>query len=442
VLAYVVSVFREAPDAAPLEDRETVDELYARSRNEALIGSMIAYGLFYVLRKNLSVAAPLLIQQLGYTKEDIGAINGKLYITYGLGKFASGLVADRASPRALMLLGLVLSIGASLAFGASTELGFFAVAWAANGLFQSLGAPASAKIVAVWFGARERGTKTAIWNISHQAGGGVALLVASAFADHWGWRWCFYGPSLFVLAAALVVARYLHDRPETLGLPPIEVHRQEPTQQEDEARALSFGRLLLGHVLGNPRVWIVALASGFTYVVRTATIDFAPTYMVERLKLDPGDAGRYASLLEFVGIPGMLICGWLSDRVLGGRRAPVVCVSLVLLAASVGLLLQVPKGNLLLLQLALGLVGFFTYGPQCLLAGVAPVDMSSKRVAAAAVGFTGLVSYGAATLSSNVSGWLAHHVGWESTFAFWAAAALVGALLCVPLWRKAPGSAS
>ena len=69
-----------------------------------------------------------------------------------------------------------------------------------------------------------------------------------------------------------------------------------------------------------------------------------------------------------------------------------------------------------------------------LLAGVSPVDMSSRRVAAAAVGFTGLMSYAGATVSSLVTGHLLDVGGWGSAFNFWIAASVAAALLCLPLW--------
>jgi sugar phosphate permease len=107
-----------------------------------------------------------------------------------------------------------------------------------------------------------------------------------------------------------------------------------------------------------------------------------------------------------------------------------------LLAASVWLLFRVPADAPWLDTLLLGAVGFFTYGPQMLLAGVAPVDMSSRRVAAAAVGFTGLMSYAGATLSSIGTGLALDRWGWEAAFDFWMLAALAAALVCIPLWRQ------
>jgi OPA family glycerol-3-phosphate transporter-like MFS transporter/OPA family sugar phosphate sensor protein UhpC-like MFS transporter len=175
-------------------------------------------------------------------------------------------------------------------------------------------------------------------------------------------------------------------------------------------------------------------------VVRIGALNWATTFLSEERNVQLASAGLMSSLLEFMGIPGAILCAWISDRFLGSRRAPVVAVSLVLLAASVYGLYHVPAGDRATSTVLLGCMGFFTYGPQALLAGVAPVDLSSKRVAAAAIGFTGFVSYLGAAASNPLTGWLrVHYKTWEYAFDFWMAAALLGALLCIPLWRRRPG---
>jgi sugar phosphate permease len=435
----VLAFFREAKEAPRLEDPEEVDRRYRKLRVQALLGSMVAYALFYLLRNNLAVAIPLMIDDLHYTKTDLGKLTSTIYWVYAVSKLTSGLVADRSSPRAFMVTGLLLAALANCFFARASYLGLFMAIWAMNGVFQSLGAPPCAKVLATWFGASERGTKTGIWNISHQAGGGFAVALAGWFAASYGWQGCFLGPALVVVVLLLVVAPFLHDRPESHGLPPVEYHRNEETSLEDDARNEPFLRLLVSKVLLNRTLWLVALASGFTHFVRLGAIVWSPTYLNKVRHLDIASAGLSASLLEFLGVPGALLCGWLTDRFFRARRAPVVFVSLLGLSVSIALLVRVPENHPYLDAALIAAMGFFTYGPQLLLAGVAPVDMSSKRVAAAAVGFTGFVSYVGAALSTQYTGKLVDDYGWVTAFDCWAVAAAVGAALCLPLWNHAGG---
>ncbi len=423
--------------APRIEDPAKVESLYRTRRLQVLVASMVGYGLFYFCRNDLSMALEPLQKSLGLKNEEAGRIGSYFFISYGLCKFTTGLLADRANPRTLMVTGLLLSAACNVAFGLSSSLGVLLALWTLNGIFQSAGAPASAKVIAVWFSAGERGAKTGIWNISHQGGGGLVLLFAGFCADRFGWRGAMIVPALVALGGALVVMPFLHDRPESQGLPPIEVFSKEASSSEDEGR--SFLSLFFEKILFNPRVWVIALASLCTYYVRYGALVWIPKYLKEVRGMSSLNAGAWASLLELIGIPGALLCGWLSDRA-GARRAPVVLASLLLLALSVYGCYRVPPGHPWLDLGFLAAIGFFTYGPQMLLAGVAPVDMSQKRVAAAAVGFTGLMSYVGASASSYVTGRLLPDTGrnWEPAFDSWAVAAVVGAVLCLPLWSASP----
>ena len=69
---------------------------------------MIGYALYYVIRKNLSIAMPLL-GEIGISKVQLGAFLTCGGIVYGLGRFLNGIVADRNSARKVMALGLAIS---------------------------------------------------------------------------------------------------------------------------------------------------------------------------------------------------------------------------------------------------------------------------------------------------------------------------------------------
>src|SRR5438067_3181356 len=184
MLQRALRAFRAPPDA-PRLDPALAGARYARLRNLVLYGSMVGYGLFYFCRNNLKIALPLLQEDLKFTNDEVGQLGSLLYVTYGLSKFGTGLIADRANARMLIVTGLVLSGFINVWFGLSRTLGTFCFLWALNGFVQSFGAPASAKLLANWFTPSERGTKTGIWNISHQGGGGLVLSVAGFFAA-WG----------------------------------------------------------------------------------------------------------------------------------------------------------------------------------------------------------------------------------------------------------------
>lgn len=436
-----IARFFAEPEAAPrVEDPIEVDRLYRHWRTRMLYSSMIGYGLFYFTRKNISVALPLLSEQLGYSNAELGILGSLLYVSYGVSKGLFGFVGDRVDPRRFLATGLLLSAAMNVAFSFSTSLFAFGLFWLLNGVVQAMGAPPCAKICVRWYSVSERGTKWGIWNISHQAGGGLILIIAGWFATWFGWRGVFVGPAILCALGALFVLNRLRDRPEALGLPPIEVYRNDPEKRSSAGEAadeerLTFFRLVVRRVLLNPHLLVLALGSMCVYIVRYGTLDWGTKYLVEERGIDVAWASTVTSLVEFLGIPGMLLAGWLSDRVFGARRAPVCILSLVLLAASVAALYFVPEGSPALDAVAFAAIGFFTYGPQMLLAGVAAADTCGARVAAAAVGVTGVFSYGGAIVASAGTGFLVDRFGWGGGFVLWVGCALLGAALLLPLWN-------
>ncbi len=439
MLHALLNYFREPPAAPPLTDRAEIDRSYQRWRIRMLWGSLVAYGLFYFTRKNISVAQPLLTKELGYSNTRLGILGSVLYVTYALGKAGFGLIGDRVDPRRFMAVGLTLSALTNVVFGLTSSLTVFAVCWGLNGVFQASGAPPCAKICVRWFSVSERGTKWAIWNISHQAGGGLILVIAGLFGRAFGWRGVFLGPAALCLLGAVFIYTILRDRPEELGLPPVDVYRDDPEVRAgvaDHDAELGYWQLILRRVLLNPQLLLVALGSMFVYVVRYGTLDWATKYLAEVKHVDIAWASSTTSLIEFIGIPGMLLAGWISDRFFDARRAPICFFYLIALAGVIGLFRIIPAGHEFLDAVAVGAIGFFTYGPQMLLAGVAPADTCGARVAAAAVGFTGLMSYVGAIVSSLGTGTLIDRHGWSGAFMLWSGCALLGALVMLPLWRS------
>jgi MFS transporter, OPA family, sugar phosphate sensor protein UhpC len=439
LLEALVAFFREPPAREPLRDHAEIDRTYRRWRLQMLVASTAGYGFFYLTRKNISVALPLLSKHLGYSNTQLGLLGSLLYVTYGLGKLGFGLIGDRVDPRRFMAVGLILSAICNVAFGLSSSLLLLSLFWGLNGFFQSSGAPPCAKICVRWFSVSERGTKWALWNISHQAGGGVILVLAGFFAAHFGWRGVFLGPALLCLGGAAFIYAFVRDRPEELGLPPIELYRADPELRGGDTGAVeaqeSFAHLVVRRVLLNPQLLMLACGSMCVYVVRYGTLDWAPKFLAE-VKHQPIEwAGGLSSLIEFVGIPGMLLAGWISDRFFDARRAPICFIYLLALAAVTLAFFFVPPGERVLAAVAVGAIGFFTYGPQMLLAGVAAADTCGAQVASAAVGVTGLMSYVGAIATSLGTGALVDRYGWRGGFALWIGFTLLGALLMLPLWR-------
>lgn len=440
-----ISVFAPRPTAAPIEDPRRVAALYRHFRVRVLYATFIGYALYYFCRKNLPVSMSAMGHDLGFSNTQLGILGSVLYVTYGVGKFINGILGDHADARRFMALGLLLTAAVNLWFGttAAPSLLLLAGLWGLNGWVQSMGFPPCARLLASWYSVSERGLWWGLWNASHQVGAALIAVLAGWLLQRSGWRSTFVVPGLLCVVGSVFLWERLRDTPRQMGLPGVALFRNDP-ELDPGGRPLddtpeTIRHVLIHRVLSNPRVWLISLMNLFVYLVRSGVFDWAPKLLIERKGTAPLQAGAITSLFEWAGIAGALLSGVISDRLYQGRRAPVCALFLLLSALGIGALYAVPPGHPGWDAAALALIGFAIYGPQFVV-GVFATDLASPKAAATAIGLTGVFGYAGSALSGVGTGLLLDRFGWAGGCAGWAVAAVLGALVALPLWSARPGS--
>ena len=137
----------KAPPPAPRLPDEEVRRTYPRLRTQVFLGIFIGYAGFYLIRNNISLVAPLLMEETGINTIGIGVISNAVLFSYGLSKFFSAMISDRANARYFLPIGLALSALANLAVAfvpwISGTVATFATVMFINGWFQGMGWPPS-----------------------------------------------------------------------------------------------------------------------------------------------------------------------------------------------------------------------------------------------------------------------------------------------------------
>src|SRR5687768_2479077 len=74
-IKWLPGFLQPAPAAPhPITDPDRVARAYRFWRSDILISSIVAYALFYFVRKNLSVAMPVMEEQVGIPKSFLGVV--------------------------------------------------------------------------------------------------------------------------------------------------------------------------------------------------------------------------------------------------------------------------------------------------------------------------------------------------------------------------------
>lgn len=437
----ITSLLKPAAHKPALPEQQ-IDPTYKKLRLQVFLGIFIGYAGYYLVRKNFSMAMPHLID-MGYTKTQVGVALSAISISYGISKFLMGTVSDRSNARIFLSLGLILSAFTMIIMGVSTwaisSITIMFILLFLNGWFQGMGWPPCGRVVVHWFSVKERGTKMSIWNVAHNVGGGLMAPIAIAGIGLFGaWQGALIFPAVIALAVAIIAYLLIRDTPQSCGLPPIEKYKNEYTRDYNESheKELSTKQILLDYVLVNKLIWYIALANAFIYLVRYGVLDWAPTYLKEAKGFSLSETGWAYFLYEWAGIPGTLICGWLSDKIFNGRRAPATIIYMVLVTIAVFVYWKNPAGNPLVDNIALIAIGFLIYGPVMLI-GVHALDLVPKKAAGTAAGLTGLFGYlGGAVFANAAMGYVVDAQGWDGGFYVLIAACVLSILFTALTWKK------
>lgn len=427
-----------APAAAmPISttDSAEISQQYRYWQKRVLLTSIIGYATFYFVRKNLSIAMPVMQSSLGFKKTQLGLFLTLHGLLYGVSKFANGFFGDRANARAFMAFGLGASALMNVFFGFSSAVVLLGIIWMANGWFQGMGFPPCARLLAHWFPPRQLASRMSIWNISHSIGGGL-IVILCGYLVVINWRLAFFVPAAIAFVCVVFVWLTLPDTPSSVGLP--EVDGTASHSDTEDSRS-EFRQFIVRQVFLNKYIWIVSLANFFVYIVRYAVLDWGPTMLTEAKHIQITHAGWMVAAFEFCGALGAMAGGWITDRYLGGRAIRACVVYMALAGVAVFCFWKLNFRSELLTTALLGCAGFFVYGPQCLLA-VAAANLATKRAAASAIGLTSIFGYASTVLSGWGLGALVQRYGWDAGFEGLIIVTAIGTLLFIVAWpAKAHG---
>lgn len=437
--------FATGPDAPPLQDQGLIEKIYRSRRWRLFLWLTLGYGFFYTCRLSLSVAKKPMLDAGVMSVEQMGIIGSLLLFVYAFGKFFNGFLADRANIRRFMSVALLLSALANLAFGLTSNFYMFAMLWAFNGWFQSIGSAPSVVSLCQWFSNRERGTRYGIWAGAHNIGEGLTFVGTALLVNAFGWRWGFWGPGFVCVVIAIIMYLNLSDRPQTYGLPQVAEFKKDDSAGLASKRSV---RALQIQVLKSPIVWILGLSSACMYMGRYAVNSWAIFYLQEGKGYELVDAASAMAAYPIFGLAGAVLSGVISDKFFGSRRNVPTLLYGLLLILSLCLFYYSPPGYLWVDAIALAGFGFAVGGLVVFLAGLIAVDLMPKGAAGAVKGIIGLFSYLGAAAQDYISGVLIENskvvvdgsaqYNFNNAFYFWIGASLLSMLLALAAWNKRP----
>jgi predicted MFS family arabinose efflux permease len=311
----------------------------------------LGFGLVGIDRFLISTMFPAIAHDLHLDYGAIGLITGALAIAWGLSALFMGNLSDKIGRRRVLAVSLLLFsllIGASgLATGLFTLIGVRIVMGFADGAYTpvSIAGTLAASSPPRW------GLNIGIQQMMMLLFGlGLAPLFVAFALRFIEWRLIFLVFLLPGLALAYAVWRII----------PTGVERTDG----DARNTLSDWKAVLA--FSNVRLASLMMLCWLTCLITTSA--FLPNYLIDHLKLGPGEMGVVMSAIGLGATAGTLLLPWLSDKI--GRKWVMIISSIGVVISL--LLLANAQNNIGVLFLYLFTVHFFnnalialTVGPLC-----------------------------------------------------------------------------
>ncbi len=405
--------FYRISSPAPRKQMSEAEETryYKRLRFQAFIAGTIGYSLYYVCRTSLNVMKKPILDSGVLDATQLGVIGSCLLFAYAIGKFVNGFLADHSNIKRFMATGLLVSTVVNALMGilglahsvipSAVIFISFAVLWCMNGWSQSMGAPPAIIALTRWFPLKDRGTFYGFFSASHNIGEFLSFIFVGSVVTLAGWQAGFFGSALAGAIGVVVISFFLHDTPESKGLPRIESLAHEAPATDDGDSVGDIQK----QVLRTPGVWILAAASAFMYIARYAINGWGILFLQEAKGFSDAQAISIVSINALLGIFGTVLSGWFSDKVFKGDRTKPALIFGILL--SIGLAIFLYGGNSVWVNtLAMIIFGIAIGVLICFLGGLMAIDIVPRKATGAALGVVGMASYVAAGIQDVASGWL------------------------------------
>ena len=248
-----------------------------------------------------------------------------------------------------------------------------------------------------------------------------------------GWRRAFWAPAILLTIVGAVYAILVRDRPSDVGLPDL----PEPGGAASASSQATWkgNTALLRSVLSDSALWVTGAMYFFTKMTRYAFLFWLPLYMTEALDYSDSTAGYTSSVYELMGILGVLLAGYASDKLFQARRFPVGALMLYGLALSLLLHPTLSELGVWANAASIGVIGIMTFGPDALMSGAASMDIGSQRGAATAAGLINCMGSCGQLVSPLLVAYVADQFGWNSMFYLFVVFALISGTLLATKWN-------
>ena len=257
----------------------------------------------YVDRGNLSIAAPMLKDELGISAAKLGVLLSAFFWTYACSQLFSGWLVDRFNVNWVFAAGFILWSAATAMTGIVQAFSALLVLRLLLGMSESVAYPSYSKIIALNFSEEHRGFANSMISAGLVLGPGFGMFFGGLLMARFGWR-----PFFIVLG----LASMLWIVPWWMWMP--KKHQATLTDSIGAPSVFEFLRLR--------SAWGTCAALFCGNYVSYFLITWLPYYLVRERHFSMDNMAKLGGTAYFLGACFSMFSGWLSDRWIATGATP------------------------------------------------------------------------------------------------------------------------
>jgi sugar phosphate permease len=387
---------------------------FARQAWLVLLSFGFLYLFFYNGRQNINLVMTQMAQDLGSSTAAMGAVSSALFWCYAFGQLINGRLGAAFGYKRFMIVGVIASAVINILISFQQSIGVITVLWGLNGFFQSMVWSNGLGVVNKWWPRKKRGFATGLatfFSGMAQVVTYLTILFCLELNPDWGWRAAFRYPMVPMLVILVAFAMFFKNAPEDAGFAPLQEEDDRDAALEEEIRKKGFF-YPYKVLFTEPKVLVFCLISAIAGIGRYGLLTWIPTYFTEQLGLTIKDGIFSSILLPFGQACAMFIFPLITDKLLKGKREPMLIIAAVV--TFVGMILFPFIHNQLAASVMLFVLGVFAMvtGVIWTIAG----DIGGKVFSSTVVGVFDWAVYMGAAIQAVVFGFVKDAFGWPAIF--------------------------
>lgn len=395
---------------------------------------MFCYLFFYTGRHNFGWAAKGMSAELDISYQQIGWISFSMLMGYAIGQLINGNLADRLSPKIMILTGGFLSIVCNLSISYANTYAVILILWTLNGYFQSMAWGSGSKLISNWWDSNERGKAFGFYTMAAGSSSVLTFFMALLLVQQeQSWRTLFRYPILFLLFALVLFLIIARSHPSLKGF----------TLQSDSAQNASTSKLGWKEsyklVFGNKKFLIASFAIGFQSMARYGLIFWVPIHFLGN-NYKESNGNLWLTLFIPIGMAvGAVSFGYISDLLFNKNRSKSIRAGMLCSCAIALLIYVIPTPHHALAAVLMFTAGFFVYGPQANFWTLSP-DILGTKLVGTGIGVMNMFAYVFAAIGEPIFGKIIDYTG--NTSNIFLVVAVICALCAIIISFVKPATAS